>query len=116
LTRLDAHVLERPDDTEALSVVGSLTIIRHIVDGLVIFKLEKCHWRKFTVAAACVVAAGGHFGRRVEAMSGHRQVKFQDPIVTGIITTLRTNNAQLFISPKSDEYYSFSRRCKPASQ
>ena len=97
MTRLDAHVLERPDDTEALRVVGSLTIIRHIVDGLMIFKLEKCHWRKFTVAAACEVAAGRHLGRRVEAMSGHRQVKFQDPIVTRIITALRAYNAQLHI-------------------
>ena len=97
MTRLDAHVLERPDDTEALRVVGSLTIIRHIVDGLVIFKLEKCHWRKFNVAAARVVAAGRHLGRRVEAMSGHRQVKFQDSIVTRIITALRAYNAQLCI-------------------
>ncbi len=65
-----AHILERPDDTEALSVAGSSTIVSHVVDSLVIFELEKRHWRKFSMTGACVVAARRHFGRRVETMPG----------------------------------------------
>jgi len=65
-----AHILESPDDTQALSIVDSLTIVGHVVDSLVIFELEKCHWWKLEVTAAGVVAAGGHFGCRIETMPG----------------------------------------------
>jgi len=72
LAGFDPHILERADDAEALSIVDSLTVVGHVVDGLVIFELEKCHRWEFSVTAACVVAAGRHFGCRVEAMTGDR--------------------------------------------
>ena len=100
MTGFYPHIPECPDDTEALRIVDSLTIVGHVVDGLVIFELEKCHWRKFGVTAAGVVAAGRHFGCRVEAMPGDREVKLQDSIVTSVITALRTYDAQLSIGPE----------------